>query len=97
MEVPIVLVASKPGVRRPVSAGAWHLRDHVELDCLLLSIAKIGRLVSQGADCLRLEPAIIALIEGFLRRRPNHALNSELRAYANRLQEHIRDSCDLAA
>ena len=41
MEVPFVLVASKPGVRRPVSGGAWqNLRDHVELDCLLLSIAK---------------------------------------------------------
>ena len=39
MGVPFNLVAAKPGVRRPVSAGAWQdLRNHVELDCLLLAI-----------------------------------------------------------
>jgi len=98
MDVPFALVASKPGVRRPVSAGAWqNLRGHVELDCLLLSIAKIGWLVSQGADCLRLEPAIVALIEGFLRRRPDHALAGELRAYIGELEHRIADGFELAA
>ncbi len=98
MGVPFALVASKPGVRRPVSAGAWqNLRDHVELDCLLLSIAKMGWLVSQGTDCLRLEPAIIALIEGFLRRRPDHSLSTELRDYADRLRRQIADGFQLAA
>lgn len=98
MDVPFNLVAAKPGVRRPVSAGAWQdLRDHVELDCLLLSVAKVGWLVAQGTDGLRLEPAVIGLIEGFLRRRPEHSLANELRAYANRLHKQIADRFDLAA
>lgn len=96
--VPFALVASKPGVRRPVSAGAWqNLRDHVELDCLLLAIAKIGWLVAQGSDGLRLEPAIFALIEGFLRRRPDHALAGELQAYALEVQQQVGDKFHLAA
>ncbi len=98
MGVPFNLVAAKPGVRRPVSAGAWqNLRDHVELDCLLLSIAKLGWLVAQGTDCLRLEPAIIVLVEGFLRRRPEHSLASELRAYTDQLHQQIADDYDLVA
>lgn len=98
MGVPFDLVAAKPGVRRPVSAGAWqNLRDHVELDCLLLSVAKLGWLVTQGTEGLRLEPAIIALIEGFLRRRPDHSLSSELRTYSNRLQQELASGFDLAA
>ena len=98
MGVPFDLVAAKPGVQRPVSAGAWqNLRDHVELDCLLLSIAKLGWLVAQGKACLRLEPAIIALIEGFLRRRPDHSLSNELRTYSNRLQQELARGFDLAA
>lgn len=97
MGVPFDLVAAKPGVRRPVSAGAWqNLRDHVELDCLLLSIAKLGWLVAQGTDCLRLEPAIIGLIGGFLRRRPEHSLAELLRAYAaeieGSLSSHLLDA-----
>jgi len=98
MGVPFNLVAAKPGVRRPVSAGAWQdLRDHVELDCLLLSVAKLGWLVAQGTESLRLEPAIIALIEGFLRRRPDHSLSNELRTYSNRLQQELASGFDLAA
>jgi hypothetical protein len=71
--------------------------DNVELDCLLLSIAKLGWLVSQETNGLRLEPAIIALVEGFLSRRPDHSLADELRAYADRLQQQIADGFDLAA
>lgn len=98
MGVPFNLVAAKPGVRRPVSAGAWqNLRDHVELDCLLLSIAKLGWLVAQGTDCLRLEPAIIGLVEGFLRRRSEHSLADQLRAYADRMQQQIAESYNRAA
>lgn len=98
MGVPFNLVATKPGVRRPVSAGAWQdLRDHVELDCLLLSIAKLGWLVAQGTEGLRLEPAIIGLIEGFLRRRTDHSLSNELQTYSNRLQQELADGFDLAA
>tara|TARA_B100000678_G_scaffold284314_1_gene285723 strand:- start:1852 stop:2607 length:756 start_codon:yes stop_codon:yes gene_type:complete len=98
MGVPFALVASKPGVRRSASMGAWWaLRDHVELDCLLSSIAKLGWLVAQGTNGLRLEPAIIALVDGFLRRRPDHSLADELRAYADRLQQQIADGFGLAA
>ena len=98
MDMPFNLVAAKPGVRRPVSAGAWQdLRDHVELDCLLLSVAKVGWLVAQGTEGLRLEPAILGLIEGFLRRRPEHSLSNELRTYSNRLQQELASGFDLAA
>tara|TARA_R100001129_G_scaffold135951_3_gene97435 strand:+ start:5822 stop:6580 length:759 start_codon:yes stop_codon:yes gene_type:complete len=98
MNVPFNLVAAKPEVRRPVNADTWKsLRDHVELDCLLLSIAKMGWLVAQGTGGLRLKPAIVALVEGFLRRRPEHLLSGELLAYTNRLQQQIADGFDLAA
>lgn len=98
MGVPFDLVASKPSVPRPASAAAWqNLRDHVELDCLLLAIAKIGWLVAQGTNGLRLHPAIIALVEGFLRRRPDHSLAGELRAYADSLHGVIANEFDSAA
>ena len=43
MGVPFALVAAKPSTRRPVSASeCQELSDHVELDCLLLLIAKLG-------------------------------------------------------
>ncbi|MBU1358735.1 MAG: hypothetical protein KJ901_08300 [Gammaproteobacteria bacterium] len=98
MGVPFDLVAAKPSVPRPASAAAWqNLRDHVELDCLLLAIAKIGWLVTQGTDGLRLEPAIITLAEGFLRRRPDHALANELRAYVSELHRVIAKNYETAA
>jgi hypothetical protein len=90
--VPFDLVAAKSTVPRPASAGAWqNLRDHVELDCLLLAIAKIGWLVAQGTNGLRLEPAIVALVEGFLRRRPDHGLANELRAFVDSLHGKIAE------
>lgn len=98
MGVPFDLVSAKPNVPRPASNAAWqNLRDHVELDCLLLAIAKVGWLVVQGTDGLRLEPAIIALVEGFLRRRPDHTLAGELRAYADSLHDVIAAGFDSAA
>lgn len=98
MGVPFDLVAAKPSVPRPASDAAWQsLRNHVELDCLLLAIAKVGWLVAQGTNGLRLEPAIIALVEGFLRRRPDHMLARDLRAYANNLHEVIAAGFDTAA
>lgn len=98
MGVPFDLVSAKPSVPRPASAAAWqNLRDHVELDCLLLAVAKIGWLMAQGTNGLRLEPAIIALVEGFLRRRSDHMLAGELRAYADSLHGIIADGFDNAA
>lgn len=98
MGVPEPLVAAKPTVLRPNTVEEWQsLRDHVELDCLLLAMAKMGWLVSQCTDGLRLEPANIALMEGFLRRRADHTLAAELREYANSLQEAIADGFGVAA
>ncbi|MEL7721216.1 hypothetical protein AAG598_14370 [Citromicrobium bathyomarinum] len=98
MGVPFDLVAAKSSVPRPTSDAEWQsLRDHVELDCLLLAIAKVGWLLAQGTDGLRLEPAIISLIEGFLRRRPDHSLADELRAYAANLHGIIAVGFDNAA
>jgi len=90
MGVPAELVAAKPGVSRPQKAEDWdELRDHVELDCLLLALAKIAWLVSQGHDGLRFEPAAIGLIAGFVRRRPDHALAPILDEYAGHLQRSL--------
>ena len=98
LDIPEELVAAKVAVSRPRKNGEWIvLRDHVELDCLLLAIAQIGWLVAQGTNSLRLQPAIIALIEGFLRRRPHHSLSNELRTYSNRLQQELASGFDLAA
>lgn len=98
MGVPFDLVASKSSVPRPASDGAWrNLRDHVELDCLLLAIAKIGWLVAQGMNCLRLEPAIVTLVEGFLRRRPDHGQAGDLRMYVGSLHNEIAEGFDNVA
>ncbi len=90
MGVPFDLVAAKSTVPRPASDGAWqNVRDHVELDCLLLAIAKIGWLAAQGTNGLSLETAIMTLVEGFLRRRPDHKLAAGLQSYANELHGRI--------
>jgi len=88
MNVPVELVAAKPGVSRPATSEDWQeLRDHVELDCLLLALAKTGWLVAQGTNGLPFEPAAIGLIAGFLRRRPDHARRAELLHYAAELEQ----------
>lgn len=87
MGVPVELVAAKPGVSRPESAASWAvLRDHVELDCLLLALAKIAWLIAQGSSGLRFEPAAIGLIAGFVRRRRDHGLVPLLVDYAQQLE-----------
>jgi len=96
--VPAGLVAAKPNVSRPRDAAEWQtLRGHVELDCLLLAIAKIAWLVAQQTPCLRFEPAAIALICGFLRRRPDHGAKELLHAYAAELQFQFGERLTLAA
>ena len=84
--VPQELVAAKPSVSQPRTPEEWaDLRDHVELDCLLLAIAKIAWLVAQGSPALRFAPGVIAVIAGFLRRRPEHRLAADLQKYADDL------------
>lgn len=96
--VPLELVAAKPSVSQPKSAGEWaELCAHVELDTLLLAIAKIAWLVAQGTSGLRFAPAIIALIAGFLRRRPDHQAAADLQAYSDVLQQSIAEGFAIAA
>lgn len=96
--VPLELVRDKPSVLRPCQPKAWqNLGDHVELDVLLLAIAKMAWRVSQGAPGLRLEPAVIALIGGFLRQRRDHCSASLLRDYAAKLEGRYRERLDIAA
>ena len=95
--VPANLLQAKPKVEQPKDAAGWQrLSDHCELDYLLLAIAKIGWLRAQGQNGLDVVPAILGLIEGFLRRRPDHALHDELVEYPNMLEQRIADRYDLA-
>lgn len=92
MGIPEELVVAKSKVSRPKWDGEWvALRDHVELDCLLLSLAKVGWLVAQGHDGLRFKPAAIGLISGFLRRRPDHSLVPILADYSLALENGLRE------
>ncbi|MDA9918628.1 hypothetical protein N9D37_01955 [Erythrobacter sp.] len=96
--MPVKLVAAKPSVSQPKTAEEWaELRDHVELDTLLLAIAKIAWLTAQGTPGLRFEPGAIALIAGFLRRRPDHSAAEMLARYRDELQTQIADQYSLAA
>ncbi|MGB3754344.1 MAG: hypothetical protein WA954_10660 [Parerythrobacter sp.] len=96
--VPDELVAAKPSVSQPKTSGEWaELRDHVELDTLLLAIAKITWLVAQGASGLRFAPGAIALIAGFLRRRPDHSATKMLARYCDVLHAQIADQYSVAA
>lgn len=96
--VPDELVAAKPSVSQPKSDKEWaDLRYHVELDTLLLAIAKIAWLVAQGTSGLRYAPSAIALIAGFLRRRPNHSSAEMLTRYSIELQKQIVDQYSVAA
>lgn len=90
--IPEKLIAAKPSVSRPRQNAEWRvLRDHVELDCLLLSLAKVGWLIAQGHDGLRFKASVIGLISGFLRRRPDHALVPILTDYSMDLEKGLRE------
>lgn len=90
--VPAELVSAKAHVARPSNEEQWQsLRDHVELDCLLLAISKVSWLTAQGMEALRFEPAVIALVAGFLRRRQDHAMAQSLHAYASELEGRLAE------
>lgn len=98
MGVPAELVADKLAVSRPTNTADWAaLRAHVELDCLLLALAKIAWLVAQGSDGLRFDSAAIGLIAGFVRRRPDHVLEPVLAVYAQALESSFAEYSHLAA
>ena len=96
--VPQELVAAKPSVSQPKTGEEWRaLREHVELDTLLLAIAKVAWLAAQGTPALRFAPAVIALIAGFLRRRPEHSASEMLNRYCNVLLAQIANRYTIAA
>tara|TARA_R110002072_G_scaffold38314_22_gene111062 strand:+ start:635 stop:1393 length:759 start_codon:yes stop_codon:yes gene_type:complete len=96
--VPVSLLEGKVRVIKPVAEAAWlAVQDHCERDCLITAIVKIAWLTTRGTEGLRFEPAVIALVEGFLRRCPDHSLAKELRAYVCALRQNIRTKFEMAA
>lgn len=96
--VPVSLLEGKARVIKPVAEAAWRaVQDHCERDCLITAIAKIAWLTTRGAEGLRFEASVVALVEGFLRRRPDHSLAEELKAYVGGLHQVIGEHFDTAA
>lgn len=90
--VPLALVAGKAEAPLPDSDGEWRsLRDHVELDTLLLALAHTSWLVSAGCNGVRFAPAAIAHLSAFLRRQPEHALANELIGYQRQLESEVAE------
>lgn len=88
--VPIQLISAKADVPRPCQPEAWRrLSNHCELDTLVLSLAWTAWLVTQGKPGVRYPPAAIALIAGFLRRRPDHVMAEVLAGYSRSLAERM--------
>ena len=86
--VPVGLLEGKARVVKPVACGAWEMvRGHCERDTLILAIAKLAWLVSQGDAGLRTQQATLTLVTGFLRRRPGHPSAELLRAYAAEIED----------
>ncbi|MEL7684461.1 hypothetical protein AAG594_09015 [Citromicrobium bathyomarinum] len=96
--VPVGLLEGKAKVVKPVAAGAWaQVRAHCELDTLILAIAKLAWLVSQGENGLRTQEGILALVAGFLRARPDHPSAEMLAAYAAEIEASLTSRWDEAA
>lgn len=72
MGLPVELLRDKANPELPFLTGNWQLaREHCELDTLLTAVAFVAWKKIQGAPCLRIPEASFALIEGYLRQRPN--------------------------
>lgn len=96
--VPLPLLTSKAEAPLPESAGDWlAVRDHVELDTLLLSLAHASWLVSVGAPGVRYAASAIGHLSAFVRRRPDHALANEIKRYQNHLEADIAKNYAAAA
>ena len=88
--VPLPLLTSKAEAPLPESAGDWFaVRDHVELDTLLLALAHASWLVSIGTTGVRYAASAIGHLSAFVRRRPDHALANEIRRYQGQLEADI--------
>lgn len=96
--VPVKLLEGKARVHAPVAAAAWEqVRGHCERDCLITALAMLAWRCAQGQDALRLQPAMVSLIAGFLRQRPEHEAADQLWAYQAQLEQLIADGWAQAA
>lgn len=85
--IPPALIAAKAAPVRPASLEQWEqLRHHVELDTLLLALVWFAWCETQGHEGIRYDPAAVAQIAAFLRRRPEHGLAEHLSRYQQQLE-----------
>ncbi|MGB7408240.1 MAG: hypothetical protein WA908_07005 [Pontixanthobacter sp.] len=69
---PVALLRDKANPDLPFRTGNWQLgREHCELDTLLTAIAFVAWKKIQGSPCVHIPEATYALIEGYLRQRPD--------------------------
>ena len=96
--VPVALISNKA---EPVEANQpmdWKsVREHCELDTLLTAIALMAWRRVQGGPCLHVPMASYALIEGYLRQRPDAGTTSLLRRQAAYLTSAIAGEPGVAA
>lgn len=96
--VPVAMISNKA---EPIIASqpfSWRsVREHCELDTLLTAIALIAWRRIQGDPCLNIPMASYALIEGYLRQRPEAAKASLLRLQGEYLLSDLASELLLAA
>ena len=81
--VPVAIISTKAEPIELNQSMDWKsVRDHCELDTLLTAIALMAWRRIQGDPCLHVPMAFYALIEGYLRQRPNGGTASVLRRQA---------------
>ena len=96
--IPLKLLEDKKWVDAPASTAAWEqVRAHCEKDCVITACAMIAWRCAQGHNALRLEPALLGLIAGVIRRRPGKSYTDLLLTHLVALQRDITTSLDKAA
>lgn len=96
--IPLKLLEDKKWVDAPALPGAWEqVRAHCEKDCVITACAMIAWRCAQGHDALRLEPALLGLIAGVIRRRPDRSYVDLLQRHQATLQQNIALAWDEAA
>lgn len=96
--IPPAFIAAKAAPVRPTRPEQWEeLRDHVELDTLLLALVWFAWCATQGHEGISYQSAAVVQIAAFLRRRPEHTLAEELGRYQRQLEGQIADRYAAAA
>ena len=90
------LIARAPRIR-PDKIHWDHTRQHCEADVLFTAMALVAWLRLQGTSFLRIPGAQLALLEAFLRSRPNAIRAPLLRRLADELQQTVIGDFDQAA